>query len=85
MNHCSAGLATDQFDLLTPLVKWVEQGISPQAVVASVRGAGNAGGANTELPANWSATRTRPLCAYPTVATYNGSGSVEDAKNFSCK
>ncbi len=85
MNHCSAGLATDQFDLLTPLVQWVEQGIAPQAVVASVRGAGNAGGVNSELPANWSPTRTRPLCAYPTVATYKGSGSVEDAQNFSCK
>jgi hypothetical protein len=85
MNHCSMGPAADQFDLLGPLVKWVEQGVAPQAVVASVRGAGNAGGVNTELPADWSAQRTRPLCAYPTVATYKGSGSLEDASNFSCK
>ena len=84
MNHCSAGLATDQFDLLTPLVKWVEQGEAPQAVLASVRGAGNAGGVNPELPADWSPGRTRPLCAAPTVATYKGTGSVEDAKNFVC-
>lgn len=85
MNHCSMGPAADQFDLLGPLVKWVEQGVAPQAVVASVRGAGNAGGVNTELPADWSAQRTRPLCAYPTVATYKGSGSLEDASNFACK
>lgn len=85
MNHCSMGPAADQFDLLSPLVAWVEQGIVPQAVVASVRGAGNAGGVNTELPANWSPKRTRPLCAYPSVATYKGSGSVEDASNFSCR
>ncbi len=85
MNHCSMGPAADQFDLLGPLVKWVEQGEAPQAVLASVRGAGNAGGVNTELPADWSAKRTRPLCAYPTVATYKGSGSAEDASNFSCK
>jgi len=85
MNHCSMGPATDQFDLLGPLVQWVEQGVAPQAVVASVRGAGNAGGVNTELPADWSAKRTRPLCAYPTVATYKGSGSVEDASSFACK
>jgi len=85
MNHCSMGPAADQFDLLGPLVKWVEQGVAPQAVVASVRGAGNAGGVNTELPADWSAQRTRPLCAYPTVATYKGSGSLEDASSFSCK
>ena len=85
MNHCSMGPAADQFDLLGPLVQWVEQGVAPQAVEASVRGAGNAGGVNAELPADWSAKRTRPLCAYPTVATYKGSGSLEDASNFSCK
>ena len=87
MNHCSAGLETDQFDLLTPLVQWVEQGVAPQAVVANAcgAGAGNPGGLNSELPDSWSPTRTRPLCAYPSVATYKGSGSVEDAQNFSCK
>ena len=85
MNHCSMGPAADQFDLLTPLVQWVEQGVAPQAVVASVRGTGNASGVNAELPADWSPKRTRPLCAYPTVATYKGSGSLEDASNFSCR
>jgi feruloyl esterase len=85
MNHCSGGPAADQMDLLTPLVQWVEQGIAPQAVVASVRGAGNAGGVNAELPKDWAPTRSRPLCAAPTVATYSGSGSVEDAKNFACQ
>lgn len=85
MAHCSGGLSTDQFDLLSPLVKWVEQGVAPQAVVATARGAGNAGGVNAELPAEWSANRSRPLCAYPTVATYKGSGNMEDAANFSCR
>ncbi|MBL8387941.1 MAG: tannase/feruloyl esterase family alpha/beta hydrolase [Hydrogenophaga sp.] len=85
MSHCSGGPATDQFDLLSPLVKWVEQGEAPQAVKASARGAGNPGGENKELPADWSANRSRPLCAYPTVATYKGSGSLEDAANFACR
>jgi Tannase and feruloyl esterase len=85
MNHCSAGPATDQFDMLTPLVNWVEHGVAPQSVVASARGEGNVGGVNAELPSGWSAKRTRPLCAYPSVARYNGPGSVEDAANFSCK
>lgn len=85
MNHCSMGPTADQFDLLGPLVQWVEQGVPPQAVVASVRGAGNAGGVNPELPADWSPQRTRPLCAYPTVATYKGSGSREDARSFVCQ
>ena len=85
MNHCSGGPGPDQFDMLTPLVNWVEKGQAPARVVASVRGAGNAGGANADLPASWSATRGRPLCPYPQVAQYNGSGSIEDAASFSCK
>ncbi len=85
MNHCSGGPAADQFDALTPLVAWVEQGIAPNSITAQVRGAGNAGGVNTELPANWSALRSRPLCAYPKVAKYMGSGSLENAGNFSCQ
>ena len=84
MNHCSGGPATDQFDLLGPLVRWVEQGVPPQAVTATARGAGNAGGANTELPADWSAQRSRPLCAYPAVARYQG-GNPENASSFSCQ
>jgi len=85
MNHCSGGPATDQFDMLTPLVAWVEKGQAPDTVTAAARGSGNAGGVNADLPANWSASRTRPLCAYPKVARYKGSGSVDDAANFSCQ
>jgi feruloyl esterase len=85
MNHCSGGPTLDQFDMLTPLVNWVEKGQAPDSVTASARGAGNAGGANPDLPASWSATRSRPLCAYPKVARYKGSGSIEDAANFSCQ
>ncbi|OYV02394.1 MAG: tannase/feruloyl esterase family alpha/beta hydrolase [Burkholderiales bacterium PBB5] len=85
MNHCNGGPATDQFDLLSPLVKWVEQGVAPDNLVASVRGTGNPAGANADLPSSWSPVRTRPLCAYPQVARYNGSGSVELAANFSCR
>lgn len=85
MNHCAGGPAADQFDMLTPLVNWVEKGQAPDSVLASVRGAGNAGGANPDLPAGWSATRTRPLCPYPKVARYKSSGNVEDAASFSCQ
>jgi len=85
MNHCAGGPATDQFDALTPLVNWVEKGEAPDALPASARGAGNAGGANGDVPASWAAARTRPLCAYPKVATYNGSGDVEQAASFTCR
>jgi len=85
MNHCSGGPATDQFDMITPLVAWVEQGQAPDQVVATARGAGNAGGVNADLPSTWSATRTRPLCVYPKVARYKGTGDIESAANFSCQ
>ncbi len=84
MNHCSGGPTTDQFDMLAPLVAWVEQGKAPDSVTARVRGAG-ANVVNAELPASWSANRTRPLCAYPKVARYNGTGDIESASSFSCK
>ena len=28
--------------------------------------------------------RTRPLCPYPAVASWKGSGSTDDAANFAC-
>ncbi|HWT17746.1 MAG TPA: tannase/feruloyl esterase family alpha/beta hydrolase, partial [Variovorax sp.] len=39
---------------------------------------------NTELPAGWSAARTRPLCPYPKVASYVG-GDLESAASFACR
>jgi len=30
------------------------------------------------------AVRTRPLCPYPQIAKYKGSGSIDDAANFAC-
>lgn len=85
MNHCSGGPATDQFDMLSSLVAWVEKGQAPDRVIASARGAGNAGGVNADLPATWSPTRTRPLCPHPLAAHYNGSGDMESAASFSCR
>ena len=83
MGHSRGGPATDQYDALTALVDWVERGIAPDRIVAQARGAGNAGGVNADVPASWSATRTRPLCPYPLVARYV-AGDVEKAESFSC-
>ena len=85
MNHCSGGPATDQFDVLTPLVNWVERGQAPDSVVASARGVNAVGGANADVPASWSPSRSRPLCPYPKVARYNGSGSIDLASSFTCQ
>ena len=85
MNHCGAGPSTDQFDMVSALVAWVEQGQGPDRVVASARGAGNAGGVNADVPSGWSAGRTRPLCPYPQVARYRGTGDIESAASFVCQ
>jgi feruloyl esterase len=73
MNHCAGGRATDQFDVLTPMVEWVERGTAPDAIPASAA-SNNA----------WMPNRTRPLCAYPAYPRYRGTGSLEDAANFAC-
>lgn len=83
MNHSGNGPATDQYDGLKILIDWVEQGIAPDRIVAQVRGPGNAGGANPDLPADWSPVRTRPLCPYPAIARYKG-GNPESESSFAC-
>ena len=88
MGHCSGGPAADQFDMIEPLVNWVENGTAPAAVQAKARGTGTSTIAaliNAEVPSTWSASRTRPLCPYPQVARYNGSGDMDTASNYSCK
>ena len=84
MNHCSGGPATDQFDMLDSLVNWVEKAKAPEQVIAKARGAG-ANVVNAEVPATWNPARTRPLCSYPKVAQYNGTGDIESASSFTCK
>ncbi|KZN14060.1 tannase/feruloyl esterase family alpha/beta hydrolase [Marinomonas sp. TW1] len=85
MAHCRGGQSVDQFDMLTPLVNWVEKGEQPEQVMASARGKNNPGGENKELPDDWSENRTRPLCPFPTVASYDGKGDPESAASFTCK
>lgn len=68
MNHCFGGNAPNSFDMLTPMMAWVEQGMPPTKVVAG----GMVDGVH----------RTRPAFPYPQVARYRGSGSIDDAANF---
>ena len=83
MNHCGGGPAADRFDMLTPLVRWVEEDVPPMVIGATVRGeAGPLG--NPEVPKNWSPNRSRPLCPYPRYARYKGSGDLESAESFYC-
>jgi feruloyl esterase len=71
MGHCGGGEGPNKMDLEGTLDKWVEQGAAPDKIIASHATAGKV-------------DRTRPLCPYPQVAKYSGSGSIDEAANFSC-
>jgi hypothetical protein len=87
MGHCGmGGASTDQFDMLTALVNWVEKAEAPSSVVATARGVGNAIGSNPDVPASWSQSRTRPVCPYPQVARLKtGATNLEVADSFICQ
>ena len=70
MNHCAGGPALDAFDSLAAVQDWVEKGVAPESMIAT--GAAFPG-------------RSRPLCAYPQISRYKGSGSTDDASNFICQ
>jgi feruloyl esterase len=71
MHHCSGGPGPNTFDTLTALESWVEDGIAPARIIASHSTGGGV-------------DRTRPLCPYPHVARYVGTGSIDQAQNFLC-
>jgi pimeloyl-ACP methyl ester carboxylesterase len=71
MGHCGGGARTlDRFDMLTPLVDWVESGRSPDRVIASV---GSAPG------------ESRPLCPFPAHAHFGGTGDARVEANYTCR
>jgi feruloyl esterase len=72
MGHCAGGNAPTRFDALAALEPWVEKGAPPDKMIAAQVVQGET-------------KRTRPLCVYPQVARWNGTGSQDDAANFSCK
>ena len=71
MLHCAGGPGCSSANWLTALMDWVEKGIAPAQIL----------GAHLE---KGQITPTRPLCPYPEVARYTGSGSTDDAANFTC-
>lgn len=88
MQHCFLGPGPNWFgqafgcqtcsaknDVTRAIVDWVERKIPPDAIVASKY---KSDIARTDL------VRTRPLCPYPQVARYSGTGSIDDAANFAC-
>jgi feruloyl esterase len=88
MEHCAGGPGPSSFGQLglttatgseygvyTALEQWVEKSIPPTEVVATKY--------SGEGPAK-KAKMTRPLCAYPQIAKYNGAGDTNDSASFVC-
>ena len=72
MNHCRGGEGPNSFDAMGALERWVEQGQAPNRIDAT-----HTTGDKVD--------RSRPLCAYPNVARYTGTGSINEAANFTCR
>ena len=88
MGHCRGGGGANVFgnggtvagatmdperDLLTALDRWVEKGVAPTRFIGTGKSFSDPG-----------KPLTRPLCVYPQVAKYKGSGDINDAASFSC-
>ena len=88
MQHCGGGPGPDSFGQVgnlnfddpkhsvdAALEQWVEKGTAPGTIIAS----------KYEGEDKQHAKMTRPLCAYPQVAKYKGSGATSEATNFVCE
>jgi feruloyl esterase len=69
MGHCMGGPATDHFDGLAALQDWVEKHQAPERISAE----------GQAFPGV-----SRPLCAYPKVARYQG-GDTKSEASFACR
>jgi feruloyl esterase len=87
VGHCGGGPGPNQFgqaggggdaehDLVAALERWVEKGVPPTRVVARKF---------VDDDKTKGVAMTRPLCPFPQVAHYQGTGDVKDAANFVCK
>ena len=72
MAHCGGGEGPNRFDSFGALTDWVENHKAPDQIVAT-------------RVTNGKPDRTRPLCPWPQTAVYKGSGSTDDAANFTCR
>jgi feruloyl esterase len=66
---------TAEYDLFRALQAWVEKGVAPSRVVATKY---------VNDDASQGVQMTRPICAYPNVAKYSGSGDPKEASSFVC-
>jgi feruloyl esterase len=77
MGHCGGGAGPSVLDMLSVIDTWVTEGKAPDRIIASTP---------ADNPMNPDRKQmTRPVCPYPEVAVYKGSGSTDEAGNFVCE
>ena len=65
-----------EHNISSALEQWVEQGVAPGPIIATKFVNDLDPGAGVQM--------TRPICPYPQIAAYKGSGDTNDSANFSC-
>ncbi len=73
VSHCGFGPGPQPEDALSQLVQWVENRKAPDSLNGVARD-----------PSTGAVTATRPICMYPNVAAYRGSGPANVASSFEC-
>lgn len=86
MGHCYGGVGPTSivpindsdvndptYDLMLSLEQWVETGVAPEMVIGSGK-----------APDDPTKTMSRPICAYPQVTHYKGTGDTNAAASFEC-
>ena len=90
MAHCGGGAATNSFAVneLNAITAWVENGAAPERIVAANTNTASpypaVGLFDPRVAMNFPTGGTRPLCVYPRIPRYKGSGATNDAGNFVC-
>ena len=72
LGHCAGGPGATDFDAMSALERWVEEGVAPEVIAA-------------RRVVDGEVVFERPLCAYPAVARYDGVGDPDAAASFRCE
>jgi len=85
-NHCGMSWnAPANFDAIGTLEDWVEKGTAPDAIPARENDPAIANAIMGTIDWSKPPVRTMPLCKFPEMASYKGSGDVKDAANWECR
>jgi feruloyl esterase len=83
-----AAMFPGTFDALGAVQKWVEEGVAPDHIKATYGAQGSQfrprAGMQDTPETKSPAIKMRPVCPYPQVAIYKGSGDINNAANFQC-